>query len=61
MIGHMDASTVFTYLHEGAVYLHKANRFSWIGSTSKRKVAHVSPKVTNYYTRALSSEKSFGR
>jgi DEAD/DEAH box helicase domain-containing protein len=57
LLGHMDAAAAFEYLHDGAVYLHMAETYLVEKLDLERKVAHVAPKVMNYYTRSLSSEK----
>jgi DEAD/DEAH box helicase domain-containing protein len=57
MIGHMDASTAFMYLHPGAVYLHKGESYLVEDLDLKRKTARVAPRQLNYYTRSLSMEQ----
>lgn len=56
VIGEMDGATVFQYLHDGAVYLHQGSSFIVEQLDLKDRIAHVKPKVTDYYTRSLSSE-----
>jgi len=57
MIGHMDASTAFQYLHKGAVYLHMGESYFVEDLDLEKKVARVVPKSMSYYTRALSREQ----
>ncbi len=57
MIGHMDASTAFIYLHPGAVYLHLGESYLVDKLDLERKTARVSRKQLNYYTRSLSMEQ----
>ncbi|MFA6451556.1 MAG: Zn-binding domain-containing protein, partial [bacterium] len=56
LLGHMDATTVFEYLHDGAVYLHMGETYFVEKLDLDKKVAHVTPKAMSYYTRSLSSE-----
>lgn len=57
LIGYMDASTVFQYLHEGAVYLHMGESYLVEELDLEKKVATVAPKTMSYYTRSLSKER----
>ncbi len=56
LIGEMDGSTVFQYLHDGAVYLHQGNSYIVEHLDLKEKIAHVRQRVVDYYTRSLSNE-----
>ncbi|MFH1540136.1 MAG: DEAD/DEAH box helicase [bacterium] len=56
LVGMMDASTAFNYLHEGAVYLHQGEGFHVEKLDLRDHIAWVSKKNMPYYTRSLSRE-----
>lgn len=56
LVGMMDASTAFNYLHDGAVYLHQGEGFHVEKLDLQKHIAWVSKKNLPYYTRSLSRE-----
>ncbi len=57
LIGEMDSSTVFIYLHPGAVYLHLGETYIVKSLDIDERTATVTRKRPEYYTRSLSNSE----